>query len=280
MPFGKVDRRVGRPGYLGGMDGAVGAGPQRIGRGHWPLLLVLAWKNVRLRYKGSLLGFVWGLLNPLLFLLIFLLVFRHAFPQVPNYPVFALSGLVFWTWFATSSTHILQSLVENAALLRSFRVPSLAFPLAQALAGLVNLFLALVPFACILAAFGWRPDGVHLLVLPIILLLALFLFGIGTALCALNVYFRDMGLLWSALLPALFYITPIAYPADLVPADLRWIAALNPLYHFIGMVRMVVVDGLVPAWADWWQVGGIALLALLGGLLVHHVLRKGYVANC
>ncbi len=262
------------------MVGGVQVGPQRIRRGHWPLLLELAWRNVRLRYKGSLLGFVWGLLHPLMFLLIFLLVFRKAFPQVPNYPVFALSGLIFWSYFSTTSMHILNALVENAALLRSFRVPPMAFPLAQAMAGLMNLLLALVPFGFILAAFGWRPDWVHLWVLPIVLLLALFLFGLGLALCALNVYFRDMGLLWGALLPALFYITPIAYPPDLVPADLRWVAALNPLYHFIGLVRGVIVDGMVPALGAWSLVGAVTMAAFIGGLLVHRSLRKGYVANC
>ena len=262
------------------MVGGAQAGPQRIRQGHWPLLLELAWRNVRLRYKGSLLGFVWGLLHPLLFLLIFLLVFRQAFPQVPNYPVFALSGLIFWSYFSTTSMHILNALVENAALLRSFRVPSMAFPLAQAMAGLMNLLLALVPFAFILAAFGWRPDWVHMWVLPIVLLLALFLFGLGLALGALNVYFRDMGLLWGALLPALFYVTPIAYPPELVPADLRWVAALNPLYHFIGLVRGVIVDGVVPALGAWALVVLVTLASFVVGLLVHRSLREGYVANC
>ena len=75
----------------------------RLGRAHTPLLLALAWKNVRLRYKSSMLGFVWTLLNPLIFLGIFLLIFSNAFPQVPNYAVFALTGLVFWSFFATVS---------------------------------------------------------------------------------------------------------------------------------------------------------------------------------
>jgi len=248
--------------------------------GHWPLVMVLAWKNVRLRYKSSLFGFLWTLLNPLLFLLIFLVIFRHAFPQVPNYPVFALSGLVFWAFFATSSAHILSALVENAAVLKSFRVPSLAFPLAQAMAGVINLLLSFIPFALVLASFGWRPEWVHLLVFPITALFAAFLFGIALALCALNVYFRDIGLLWGALLPAFFYLTPIAYPPDLVPVDLRWIATLNPLYHFIGLVRAVIVDGTPPALSAWGISAGLAVVALGLGLWVHDRLRRGYVANC
>ena len=251
----------------------------RLRREHTPLLFTLAWKNVRLRYKSSLLGFFWSMLNPLLFLLIFLFIFSRAFPQVPNYPVFALSGLIFWSFFATSSAHILSSLVENASVLKSLAVPPLAFPLAQLFAGVFNLVLSFIPFAFILAWFGWRPDLVHLLIIPVTALFTIFLFGVGMILCSLNVYFRDISLLWGALLPAFFYLTPIAYPADLVPGDLRWIAALNPLYHFIGLVRTVIVDGSAPVIAEWINGLWMAALALALGMLVHGGLRRGYIAN-
>lgn len=251
----------------------------RLRPAHTPLLLALAWKNVRLRYKSSLLGFVWTLLNPLLFLGIFLLIFSQAFPQVPNYPVFALTGLVFWTFFSTVSGHILGALVENANVLKSLAVPPLAFPLGQLLAGLFNLALSFVPLAFILAWFGWRPAPVHLLILPATVLFTLFIFGIGLALCALNVYFRDIGLLWSALLPAFFYLTPIAYPPELVPDRLRWISELNPLYHFIGLVRAIIVDGAPPTAGTWITALLIAGVAFSIGMTLHHLLRRGYIAN-
>lgn len=255
------------------------SGSKELRRQHAPLLLTLAWKNVRLRYKSSLLGFVWSLLNPLLFLLIFLLVFRHAFPQVPNYAVFALTGLIFWTFFSTVTGHIMGALVENAGVLKSLAVPTLAFPLAQLLAGVFNLLLSFVPLAIIMMWFGWRPEPANLLVLPVTAIFTVFVFGVGLTLCALNVFFRDINLLWGALLPALFYLTPIAYPEDLVPAHLHWIAALNPLYHFIALERAVLVDGRMPALMDWLTAVYMAALALLLGAWTHNSLRRGYVAN-
>jgi ABC-type polysaccharide/polyol phosphate export permease len=248
-------------------------------RRHLPMLLTVAWKNVRLRYKSSLLGFLWTLFNPLLFLLIFLFIFSRAFPQVENYPVFALTGLIFWSFFATSSAHILGSVVENAHVLRSLAVPPLVFPVAQLMAGLFNLLVSFIPFAVILALLGWRPAPAALLVLPVLALFAAFVFGLSLALCALNVFFRDIGILWSALLPALFYLTPVAYPPDLVPADLRWIASMNPLYHFIGLVREVLYHGRVPGLEQWVPAFGLALLALLGGVAVFNMLRRGFIAN-
>lgn len=262
------------------MQPVPAAPSNRLRAAHWPLILDLAWKNIRLRYRGSLLGFAWALLSPLLFLLIFLLVFRHAFPDIPNYPVFALTGLIFWTFFATVSNHIMGALVENAGVLKSMAVPPLAFPLGHLLSGLLNLLLSFIPFSIILFQFGWRPAPVHLLVLPVTLLFSAFLFGVGLGLCALNVYFRDIGLLWGTLLPALFYLTPIAYPPGLVPDTLAWVAALNPLYHFIGLVRTVLVEAVAPDWDHWVTAAWCTAVALIAGMLIHQGLRRGYVANC
>lgn len=251
----------------------------RLSKANWPLVRAVAWRNVRLRYKSSLLGFVWTLLNPLLFLLIFLAIFSEAFPQVPNYPVFALSGLIFWSFFATTSAHIMGALVENAAVLRSLAVPPIVFPLGQLLAGLFNLCMSFIPFAVILHLFGREPHLSDLLVLPIILCFAALIMGLSLSLAALNVYFRDIGLLWNALLPAFFYITPIAYPPDLIPDRLKWIAELNPLYHFIAAFRTVLVEGLAPALETWVILVGLAVLASLIGSFIYKVLRPGFIAN-
>ena len=148
------------------------------------MVRAVAWRNVRLRYKSSFLGFFWTLLNPLLFLMIFLLIFSEAFPNVENYPVFALSGLIFWSFFATSSAHIMGALVENAAVLRSLSVPPMVFPLAQLLAGLFNLFMSFIPFAIILHLFGREPHLTDLLVIPIVACFGGFIFGISLALSA------------------------------------------------------------------------------------------------
>ncbi len=243
------------------------------------MVRAVAWRNVRLRYKSSFLGFFWTLLNPLLFLLIFLLIFSEAFPQVENYPVFALSGLIFWSFFATSSAHIMGALVENAAVLRSLAVPPLVFPLAQLFAGLFNLFMSFIPFAVILHLFGRVPHFSDLLVIPIVVCFAGFIMGISLALSALNVYFRDIGLLWNALLPALFYITPIAYPADLIPERMRWVTDINPLYHYISAFRTVLYDGHIPGSDTMFLIGGMAILSMLFGGYVYKLLRTGFIAN-
>lgn len=243
------------------------------------MLRAVAWRNVRLRYKSSFLGFFWTLLNPLLFLMIFLLIFSEAFPQIQNYPVFALSGLILWTFFSTTSAHIMGSLIENSAVLRSLAVPPLVFPVSQLLAGLFNLFMSFLPFAIILHYFGRVPHFSDLLVVPIVLCFAGFIMGLSLALAALNVYFRDIGLLWNALLPAFFYITPIAYPPDLIPDRMRWITEVNPLYQYINAFRTVLYDGLVPAAETWYVILVMAFLSIVIGGYLFKVLRPGFIAN-
>lgn len=250
-----------------------------LARSHWPMVRAVAWRNVRLRYKSSFLGFFWTLLNPLLFLVIFLLIFSEAFPDVENYPVFALSGLIFWSFFATSSAHIMGALVENASVLRSLAVPPMVFPLAQLLAGLFNLLMSFIPFAIILHLFGREPHLTDLLVIPIVACFGGFIFVISLALSALNVYFRDIGLLWNALLPAFFYITPIAYPPELIPDRMRWIIEVNPLYHYIGAFREVLYHGRTPGQEQWLLLIGLALLSGLVGGYCYKLLRPGFIAN-
>ena len=171
------------------------------------------------------------------------------------------------------------ALVENAAVLRSLSVPPMVFPLAQLLAGLFNLFMSFIPFAIILHLFGREPHLTDLLVIPIVVCFAGFIFGISLALSALNVYFRDIGILWNALLPAFFYITPIAYPPRLIPERMRWVIEANPLYHFIGAFREVLYHGRVPSQEQWLLLVGLAVLSGLVGRFLYKLLRPGFIAN-
>jgi ABC-2 type transport system permease protein len=249
--------------------------------GNWSmyLLLNLAWKNVKLRYKSSFLGFFWSLLNPLLFLLIFSFIFSKAFPDIDNYPVFALTGLIFWSFFATSSGHVLGSLVESATVLKSLSVKPILFPLSQIIAGCINLLMSFIPFVFILIYLGWEAQLENLLVFPVATLLAVFTFGIALALSALNVFFRDTGMLWGALLPAFFYFTPIAYPVELIPADMKWVIELNPLYHFVEAFRTVLYHAQVLPLNRWLLLVALATFSLLIGLLVFKRLERGFISN-
>lgn len=243
------------------------------------LVWVLAWKNIKVKYKNSFFGFFWSLLNPLIFLLIFSYIFGQAFQHIENYKLFALSGLVVWSLFPVASSQVISSLVENAGILKSLNVPSVLFPASALVSSVINFAITLVPFSILMFFFGWRPGIEAFLMIPVIVLFAAFIGGLSLLLCSLNIYYRDVGLLWNTFLPAVFYFTPIAYPVNLIPENIRWVMKLNPVYHFIHPFREIVYNGTLPVWKAWGYMFTLALVSIAAGLYIYRKLQKGFISN-
>lgn len=242
----------------------------------------LVWRLCRkyllVKYKNSALGLLWSLINPLLLLGVFTLIFSRAFPQVENYTLFALGGIVLWNFFPGTLTMLINILPDNAPLLRSYPIPPLVFPVAALLTALVHFGLLLIPLGLLMLLMEWQPSPATAAVLPGMLLFAVFSLGLGLVLGALNVFFRDVGLLWNTLLPALFYFTPVVYPPDLVPAHLRTFLWLNPIAWYVLPLRDALTAGIWPGWHHWLgMIGWAAGLAALGGWIFHR-LKKYFIA--
>lgn len=243
------------------------------------LVWALAWKNIKVKYKNSLLGFFWSLLNPLLFLVIFSYIFSHAFQSIENYKLYALSGLVAWSLFPVASSQVIQSLVENSGILKSLNVPSIIFPASAVVSSLINFCLTMVPFGVLMIVFGWTPGMETIGIIPVLILYAGFIGGLSLLLCALNIYYRDVGLLWNTFLPAIFYFTPIAYPVELIPENIRWIMKLNPVYHYVQAFRSIFYIQQFPDYKVWIYMFIMAILALITGFFMYRKLEKGFISN-
>lgn len=242
------------------------------------LIWALALKNIRIKYKNSLLGFFWSILNPLIFLLIFNYIFGKAFPQIENYPLYAVTGIVVWTLFPVATNSVISSVLENAGVLKSIAIPPAVFPKASLVASSVNFYLLLIPFTGIMLWLGFIPGWESLLALVILHIYLVFILGIGYLLCALNVFYRDIGLLWNTLMPALFYFTPIAYPVDLIPENIRWAMKLNPIYYFVHGFRQCIYEHQIPPMIDWLMMLGIAFSFLGIGYFVFKKLQKNFIS--
>lgn len=251
----------------------------RLSLHHWRLSRAIALKNVRLKYKNSILGFFWSLLNPLLFLLIFTFIFGQVFSNIPDYPLYALTGLVFWSFFPTTSNMIIQAPVDNAGILKSLSVSPCVFPDAALLSGLMNFGLTLIPFGILMVFLGYVPDFLLFLIFPALLIYSLFVYGLSLALSALNVYFRDVSLLWNTLMPAIFYFTPVAYAPEMIPESSRYILKINPFYHFTGLFRDILYHHSVPATQRWLICLTLAFIVWIGGNFIYKKLQKGFISN-
>lgn len=208
--------------------------------------MFLIYKNIQLKYKQTLLGFFWSLLHPALYLLIFVAIFTHIFREIPNYPLYVLSGILFFVYFSEGTNRLCSVFLKNSHMIKSIGLPKSSYAITEMGSELVSFIFGLIPFIIIMLFLGLKINFNLLYIIPVILLFTLFIYSVGIILGSLNVFFRDIAILWSTLNPALFYISPIAYTADIVPAGFRFLVYCNPLFHFLQIVRDVLYYGQPP----------------------------------
>jgi ABC-2 type transport system permease protein len=232
------------------------------------LIYQLVRRDVVSRYKRSVLGVAWTLLQPLGMMIILSLVFSTLFHSVKGYPAYILSGLLAWTFFSQTTSAIINQIVWGGALLRQIYVPRTSFAVSAIGTGLVNLTLSLIPLFLIMFIAG-LPFRESLLFLPIsILFLAAFSLGLGLIISTMAVHFPDVAEMYAIILMAWMYLTPIIYPENIIPEAYRfWFFNLNPMYHIIKIFRMPLFEGEIPDAKTLIAAGTISLLTLMIGWL-------------
>jgi homopolymeric O-antigen transport system permease protein len=223
------------------------------------LLYFLTWRDVKVRYKQTLLGASWAILQPLLTMLIFTLLFgRLAGIKSDNapYPIFAYAGLAVWTFFSNSVTNSGNSLVGSANLITKIYFPRMLVPAAAVAAGVVDLSLALIVQIGLMVYYHVHPTWALLMILPLVVLTTLLALGVGMWLSALNVKYRDVRYAIPFLLQLWMFASPIIYPITMLPQRWRWILRLNPLTGIIQNYRAASFGNQT---FDWKSLGISAL---------------------
>lgn len=229
---------------------------------HRELLYFLVWRDVKIRYKQTLLGAAWAIIQPLLTMLIFTLIFSKVAGIDSNgvpYPVFAFAALLPWTFFASAITSSGGSLVGSAHLITKVYFPRLIIPIAAVGAGLVDLVVAF-PLLVVLMLYYHIGLTLNILILPLLVALTMLLaIAVGVWLSAVNVKYRDVKFAMPFLVQVWMYASPIAYPASVVPARFRLLYSLNPLTGIIEAYRSAFF-GLA---LDWRGLGIAAAITLV-----------------
>ncbi len=239
----------------------------------------LIYKNLQLKYKHSALGFVWSLLHPFLYLLIFLIIFSTAFPQIKNYPLYVLCGMVFWIYFSGATTQLSNVFIKNTHLIKSFNLPKIIYPFTELGSEFISFLLALIPFMGIMFFMGMDYTWNLLYLFPVVLLFSVFVFSLGLILGSLNVFFRDVGILWNTINPALFYLSPIAYSYEIIPDKYRFIVKYNPLYHFLEIVRDVLYLGQAPSLHYLNNCLIITAITSVLAIFIYRKTKNGFISN-
>jgi len=244
------------------------------------LIKNLVIRDLKVRYKSSLLGFLWSLLNPLAMMTVFTIVFTFMMPDnsIPKFPVFVLCALLPWNFFRQSVMDSITSIVNHSSLIKKVYFPREVLPLSMALSNLVNFLLALTVLLPMLLVFRVGLTRWALLLPLVIFTQVLFTLGLGFMLSAANVFYRDTAMIMDVVMLAWFFVTPIFYPIDILPThrlvfgiDLnihRLTYVLNPMASLISTYRVILFHGAPPAADFFFRTFATSAFTLIVGYLV------------
>ncbi len=230
------------------------------------LIALLISTNIKTRYKRSVLGVAWTMLNPLLMMIVMTIVFSRVLSfRTSDYAVYLLSGLLVWNFFTESTTAAMNGIVNSGTIINRVKMPIAVYVVSAVGSGLVNLGLSMGPLLLIMLIVG-VPIKLSALFLPVpVLLVSLFALGLGFALSSLAVFFADILPLYSVILRAWMYLTPIIYPIRIIPEEIRWILRLNPMFYFVDNFRTPLYGGDLPEASSVLISAGFGVLALIIG---------------
>jgi ABC-type polysaccharide/polyol phosphate export permease len=234
-----------------------------------PLIHALVERDVKVRYKRSIFGFLWTLVNPLAMLLVLSLAFTRVFVEhAPAYPFFVIPGLLLWNFMSQTTLTVAREVAMRVDIWRRVRLPKSAQVIATTASGLINLLLALIPLLVVLVLVGRNP-GASVFSLPLtIFLAAVFVVGVAMILAAIAVYFPDIADIFSILLPALMFTAPIIYPRAVAMPPLSYLLLLNPLTVYVEAFRAPLYTAAAPGAGDFALMAVVSLATLVAGWIV------------
>jgi ABC-2 type transport system permease protein len=211
------------------------------------LLYELVSRDIKIRYRRSILGLLWTLLNPILMMAVMTIVFSNIFrSDIENFPIYFFTGNILFSFITESTTNALNSITGSGNLIRKVYVPKYLFPVSKVFSSVVNLFFSFIAMLCVMVITGVRFHVTMFLVPIVVIYVILFSIGIGMILATLQVFFRDTAHLYSVVTLAWMYLTPIFYPESMLAGRLNVVLTMNPMVHFIRFMRKVTFYNTVP----------------------------------
>lgn len=211
------------------------------------LLNNLVTRDLKVKYRRSVLGFLWSVLNPLLMAFIINAVFSHLFRfTVEYFIIYYLLGSVMFNFMTEATSGAMTSVIGAGALIKKVYIPKYVFPMEKCIFAFINMIFSLVAVIIMIAVVGMPVNGNALLFFVPMIYVAVFSLGLGLILATITVFFRDVEHLYSVLVSAWIYLTPVIYPEDILSDQLKNLMRFNPMYHYVTYFRSVIMQGVVP----------------------------------
>ncbi len=237
---------------------------------YWFLIKQLVSRDFKTKYKRSVLGICWSLLNPIMTMAVQYIIFSTIFRQnIENFPLYLLCGSVLFTFFTDSAGNGLMSIVGNASLISKVYVPKYIYPVSKVLSTAINLLLSMIPLLIVVFVTKAPVTKAYLLIPFVIVCLIVFCIGMSFLLSSAMVFFRDTQFLWGVMTILWMYATPLFYPETIIPEHFRFILDLNPMYHYVSFLRVIMLNGVSPYLYEYVYCMGFSLIALWCGMIVY-----------
>lgn len=245
---------------------------------NWFMLSSLVSRDFKLKYRRSVLGVLWSVLNPLLMMVVLTAVFSFVFRfQIENFALYLILGQTLFNFMASSTSECMSSIIASASLIKKIKIDKIIFPIEKTLFGLVNFAISLIAVVIVMVFFRVAPTW-NILLLPFLMICVFFFtLGIGLILSAAAVFFRDMIHIWGVFTTAWMYATPIIYPTEILQPWMMSIMMWNPMYYFVNFFREIALWGITPSAAEFGACIACALLAMAAGLIVFRKQEKKFI---
>ncbi|WP_072729015.1 ABC transporter permease [Paenibacillus sp. NAIST15-1] len=244
------------------------------------LISQLIGRDFKTKYRRSVLGVLWSLLNPLLIMVVQYMVFSTLFRfDVPNYAVYLLSGIVMFNFMSEATLQSMTCIVQNASLINKVYVPKYIYPFSRVLSSGVNFLFSLLALYTVIVVTGMRITYHHVALVYGIGCMFIFICGLSFLLAAMMVFFRDTQFLYSIVLTIWTYMTPIFYPESILPSSIMSIIKFNPMYHFIRFIRVIILNNGFPDPKAWLLCAVFAVGSLLIGIFVFNRSQNKFILH-
>lgn len=242
------------------------------------LLRELVARDIKVRYRRSVLGMLWTVLNPLLMMTVITIVFSTLFKQnIEHFPIYYLAGTLVFSFNSETTSNALYSIIGNAPLMKKVYIPKYLFPVSKTVSGLVNLGFSMIAMFIVMIILGveFRPT---LLLLPIpIFYVFLFSVGSGLFLAAITVFFRDVANFYGVFVMAWTYFTPIFFPVSILPDAAMKLIYWNPMYHYVNYMRDLILFGQFPGLKENLVCFMFGVVSLVIGVVVFYKKQDRFV---
>jgi len=239
------------------------------------LIMIFALGDLKNRYRNSVLGFFWSILEPLIFLSVLYLIFSSIFkPDIPNFAIYLLLGLIMWNFISKSTSMGLQSISSRRHILSNIYFQRAIPALSSNITGLMVLALEFIIFALFLIAFGEIP-GYTIILLPFFIFLTFVItLGISLSLSVLNIFYKDIQFIWNIVLGAGFFLHPIIYTPEMLPENVREIVSLVPTVKIFNMIHQVVLFNQFPSIIEIGYITIISFSILFIGYIIYRIFER------